>query len=102
MKFDQNGPIGSQQPGASSQIGQPRRTGSRGLNQFSDKLSYQPSGIGAHMSGQSFYKAGNDEQDSIAQLEKMPGQYKKLKVNADYLQRPEKKRNDVSQEKEKN
>ena len=54
------------------------------------------------MSGQSFYKANNGEQDSVAQIENMDGQYKKLKVNAEYLQRPAKKRNDVSQEKEKN
>jgi len=32
MKFEQNGAIGSQQAGASSQVGAPRRTTSRGLN----------------------------------------------------------------------
>jgi len=37
------------------------------------------------MSGQSFYRANNGDQESGTQIEKMDGQYKKLKVNAEYL-----------------
>ena len=82
-----------------------RRPGSRGL-QHSER-TYQPQGIGAQISGQNFYKALGTDLDAQSIMDKQPeaGPFKKLKINAEYLQKPskggKKSHDPVEQEKEK-
>ena len=93
MKLDQQSTAGCPANVTSSSftayMGPMRRPGSKGL-QHSER-TYQPQGIGAHISGQNFYKAVGTDIDSTSAVEKPDsGPFKKLKVNAEYLQRPPK------------
>lgn len=69
----------------SSHIGPIRRPVSKGpMGQQHSERAYHPQGIGAHISGQNFYKAVGDT-ESNAETEKNSGPFKKLKINAEYL-----------------
>ena len=82
-------------------MGPMRRPASKGL-QHSER-TYQPQGIGAQISGQNFYKADGTDADNFSIVDKPEGPFKKLKVNAEYLQKPPRfnKKNDLDSEKEK-
>ena len=105
MKLDQQStaacPANVTSSSFTAYMGPLRRPGSKGL-QHSER-TYQPQGIGAQISGQNFYKAVGTDIDSCGAVEKQDGPFKKLKINAEYLQKPSKfsKKNDVEQEKEK-
>lgn len=105
MKLDQQStsacPANVTSSSFTAYMGPIRRPGSKGL-QHSER-TYQPQGIGAHISGQNFYRAVGTDIDSSSAVEKQDGPFKKLKINAEYLQKPSKlnRKSDVEQEKEK-